>query len=77
MTLTHHVHRFALPAVVALGIATLPAARAAESATEVEPVLIGAEVPNATLRNLAGEAVALPELVRGEKSILIFYRGGW
>ncbi len=74
-----HTRRLAAAATVALGLLAAVETRAevAESATEIQPRLIGAEVPAATVRTLEGEAVSLPELVRGEKSILIFYRGGW
>ncbi|MCC5849669.1 MAG: AhpC/TSA family protein [Verrucomicrobia bacterium] len=42
-----------------------------------EPLGVGAELPEATVRRANGEAVTLAELTRDQKTVLIFYRGGW
>ena len=47
------------------------------SAAEIQPLLIGAQAPDVTLRDAGGEAVELPALLGEKPTILIFYRGGW
>lgn len=49
----------------------------AESANDICPIKIGSEIPDVVLYTLEGKEVNLPELVKEQKSILIFYRGGW
>lgn len=53
-----------LPAVVA-------------SATEAKPLKAGVEAPNAKLVNLDGDETLLKDVLKGKKTVLIFYRGGW
>lgn len=70
------------PPAIALALALLAAPLLAQqgiapSADQVDPLLIGAEIPDVTVRTLEGEPARLPELLRGQKSLLIFYRGGW
>jgi hypothetical protein len=62
--------------------ATAPAAARqlatpAPSATEIRPLLLGAEVPAAPVRGLDGEATDLRSVVLGKPTLLLFYRGGW
>lgn len=49
----------------------------ANSADEIQPLLIGAEVPAVTVHRPDGQAVNLKEAVQEQPSVLIFYRGGW
>ena len=49
----------------------------APSAGEIRPLLIGAEVPQAPLRDADGEAFDLLAEVKKKPTVLIFYRGGW
>ena len=56
------------------------AATAAEvpaSAAEVQPLLIGAQAPEATVQALDGTDVALKDILAKQRSVLVFYRGGW
>lgn len=57
--------------------ATPVGAQVAASAEEIQPLLIGAEVPDVELHTLDGEAVHLAEKVKSQQTILIFFRGGW
>ncbi len=51
--------------------------RIAPSADQIQPLLIGATVPSVQVVTADGEAVDLKEIVSGQPTILIFYRGGW
>ena len=49
----------------------------AESAEQVRPLLVGAEVPRLTLRTSDGSEFDLNAAINEKPAILIFYRGGW
>ena len=51
--------------------------RVARSAEEICPILIGANVPELTLRTVDGKLFDLNEAIRNKPTVLIFYRGGW
>ncbi|MGD1841468.1 MAG: peroxiredoxin-like family protein [Thermonemataceae bacterium] len=44
---------------------------------DVSPLLIGEQVPDLMVEDLAGKKQSLKALVAKQKTILIFYRGGW
>ncbi|TVQ70055.1 MAG: AhpC/TSA family protein [Balneolaceae bacterium] len=46
-------------------------------AAAVQPLLIGADAPDVTLRTVSGESVALRDMHPGTPLMVIFYRGGW
>ncbi len=48
-----------------------------DDATEVQPLLIGADAPDVTLRTVTGESVQMRELHPEGPVMVIFYRGGW
>jgi len=48
----------------------------APQAGAINPLLIGASVPDVTVKNAAGETVDLAKAAQ-EPTLLIFYRGGW
>jgi len=56
-------------AVLAGGVAASP--------EQIQPLLIGSEVPELTLTAADGTTVDLRSLTREHRTILIFYRGGW
>jgi len=56
------------------GVAT---AETPGSAREVQPLMIGAKLPDLTLKTDDGTSFDLNESVAGKPTILIFYRGGW
>lgn len=49
----------------------------AENAEDVCPVKIGTEIPNAIVRTVDNKEISLKEMIGKQKSIIIFYRGGW
>jgi hypothetical protein len=49
----------------------------AAAATEIRPLLLGSEVPPASVRSLEGEDADLRSIVAGKPTLLVFYRGGW
>lgn len=52
-------------------------AQVADKAENVAPLLIGEQIPDATLLNTKGEKVQLATLLVQKPTVLIFYRGGW
>lgn len=44
---------------------------------EIQPILIGAPVPEVTVETVEGEEIDLAAAVRSQPTVLIFYRGGW
>ena len=46
-------------------------------AENVQPLLVGAEIPNVILTRSDGSPCELAELIKTKPSIIIFYRGGW
>ncbi len=48
-----------------------------ENPKDICPILVGEELPDATLKNIDGEDVSISKITKKKKSILIFYRGGW
>ena len=51
--------------------------RVSNSAEEVCPIKIGAEIPDAIIKTLDHKEISIREIIDGKKSIIIFYRGGW
>ena len=51
--------------------------RVADSAQEIRPLLIGADIPDVTLSTPGHEQVVLREAMAEKPTILIYYRGGW
>ena len=57
--------------------ATTGTAHVPDSADAVQPLDIGAEIPDVTLVNPQGGAFDLKAAVAKKPTVLIFYRGGW
>jgi hypothetical protein len=69
-----------LLALVVAGLATIStpfAGEVAASADRIRPLLVGAEVPEVTLTAADGKAVDLRAAAKEQRSIFVFYRGGW
>lgn len=49
----------------------------AKNAEDVCPVKIGKEIPNTIVRTVDNKEISLKEIIDKQKSIIIFYRGGW
>lgn len=60
------------PAPTATAVAPLPVRPA-----DVEPLAVGEQVPEVSVRNSNGEPVELRSLLGEGKLVIVFYRGGW
>ncbi len=49
----------------------------ASSANKINPLLIGATIPEVKLKSIEGKEFNLLDLVKNKPSVFIFYRGGW
>lgn len=47
------------------------------TAEDIHPLLVGAEIPELTLRNSKGDPVDLNAVISNKPTVLLFYRGGW
>jgi peroxiredoxin len=56
---------------------TAYSAEIAKSADEVRPLLVGADFPKVELANADGKTVKLKDHLKGQTTVLVFYRGGW
>lgn len=68
-----------LARTLALASLALLAATTAQSreASEVQPLLIGAKIPDVAVTDASGNTASLPDLLSGQNTALVFYRGGW
>ena len=59
--------------------AALSAATAQIAANEnlIQPLPVGATIPDVHVNSLAGDSVSLKDIAAGKPTVLIFYRGGW
>ncbi|HEX9273921.1 MAG TPA: hypothetical protein VGA01_17095 [Candidatus Binatia bacterium] len=48
-----------------------------DTAEKVQPLLVGAQVPDVSFKNLDGSSFNLRNKASEKPIILIFYRGGW
>ncbi|MDH7603699.1 MAG: peroxiredoxin-like family protein [Melioribacter sp.] len=51
--------------------------KVAKSSEDICPIKIGAEIPSAIIKTIEGKEVDIKEVIKRQKSIVIFYRGGW
>lgn len=51
--------------------------KVANSAEEISPLLIGAELPKVTIQKTDSTLVSVRDLTSKKKTVLIVYRGGW
>jgi peroxiredoxin len=58
--------------VLSKGIAQVP-----DNPEDISPLLISERVPEISIKSIDGESVSIVELLKGKKSVLLFYRGGW
>ena len=49
----------------------------ANNAEDVCPIKIGTEIHNAIVRTLDDKEISIKKITAGQKSLIIFYRGGW
>ena len=55
----------------------LPLAAFSRDASEVRPLSIGSPVPDVEVQDHTGKPVSLHSILGRQKSVIIFYRGGW
>ncbi len=67
----------AASALLAVDKETSATAKIPDSAQKVRPLLIGAPVPDITLKTSNNEAFDLRQHSVDKPSVLVFYRGGW
>jgi hypothetical protein len=75
-----HDRRRCVPWVAALALCAASAwaaDRTYPDAESVQPLPVGATIPAATVRTIAGDPVELATRVRERGALLVFYRGGW
>lgn len=53
------------------------AGQVAATAETVKPIQPGVKVPNVTVRTLENKEAKLADTLKGKRTVLIFYRGGW
>lgn len=46
-------------------------------AKDISPLLIGESVPDARLQDKNGSIIALKEVLKQKRTVMVFYRGGW
>jgi len=49
----------------------------AKNAEDICPIKIGAEIPSALISTIEGVEINLKEVIKNQKAVVIFYRGGW
>ncbi len=63
--------------VLGLTATSIIAQNIPSSADKVTPLLIGATIPDVSLKTTADETVKLRDLASTKPTVLVFYRGGW
>jgi peroxiredoxin len=58
-------------------IAALTAVLTVTAGEGPQPLMIGTQIPDLTLKTAAGESLNLPAAAKEQPLVLIFYRGGW
>lgn len=69
---------FLIPLLLALIVSCTSTEETPPSSVEnINPLLIGQQIPDVTLQNASGQDVNLHKLVSENNTLIIFYRGGW
>ncbi len=55
----------------------LGAAQVAQQPEDISPVLIGETLPESSLINFEGKEITTQDIFKGDRTILVVYRGGW
>ncbi len=65
-------------AFILLPLANLSAQGALpSSASEIQPILVGSNIPTVILTDVNNEPFDLMAAVKSKPTILVYYRGGW
>lgn len=68
---------FALAVLALVAVSSRGALDYANSAADIRPAGFGDELPDTTLARPDGTQVSLHDVLKGQPSILVIYRGGW
>ncbi|MEC9408797.1 MAG: peroxiredoxin-like family protein [Pseudomonadota bacterium] len=52
-------------------------AAAPDRAEDIQPLPLGSTLPNVAIQSLEGESTGALDVVRGQPTVLAFFRGGW
>lgn len=52
-------------------------AQVATNPEDVKPLLKGENIPSVAIKSLDGDSIKITDIVKKQKTVLIFYRGGW
>jgi peroxiredoxin len=63
--------------IMTCAIAALSAVLTATAGEGIQPLMIGTQIPDLTLKTAAGESLDLRAAAKEQPLVLIFYRGGW
>jgi peroxiredoxin len=69
--------RYALCLLSTLVVAAGAFAQVPHDPSEVKPLKAGQFVPGAMVQTMDGKSVNVKSVIKGKKSVLVFYRGGW
>ncbi len=69
--------KYWIVAVCATAFALSASADVKEQAGDIEPLAVGAMVPDVNLVDLSGDEVTLHDVLDNEPAVLILFRGGW
>lgn len=64
-------------ALIAMNFSMHLYAQVPDKAEDISPLLIGEQIPNASLFDVDGSEVQLKEIMNEKPTVLVFYRGGW
>jgi peroxiredoxin len=64
-------------AMLTIGCSVFAQSELPKTATDISPLLISEKIPTATLKSVDGATVDLSKALASQKTILVFYRGGW
>lgn len=48
-----------------------------EDAIDIKPLKVGEFIPDIEVSSVKGESVSISDLVKSQKTVLVFFRGGW
>jgi hypothetical protein len=66
-----------LAACLLIGVASTALGEEPMAPDQVQPILLGSELPEATISDLDGNELQLADAIGDDPTLLIFFRGGW
>lgn len=68
---------YAIMTIFCVSCISIGSAQTPEKAEDICPLLIGEKLPTATLQDADGRKVLFKNVIEGNHTVLVFYRGGW